>query len=203
MRNKLKIINRSLFILFFITCSIHADIIKVTPSEMKVINAKFGVNGSKRVEYVNRYLKKNITTKVKNNPIKLINRINNFYNKLTYLEDKNHWRKDEYWASLVEFIASGAGDSEDFAMAKLYTLIQYGIDPRKFSLMEDIRKSKYVKIQDPQHIVLVYRHTKNSKLLILDCINKSLKAVQNPSYLQPIKHSTEFVQQRLNTMLEI
>ena len=48
--------------------------------------------------------------------------VNNFFNELEFVDDIDHWGKDDYWATPVEFLATEGGDCEDFVIAKYFSL---------------------------------------------------------------------------------
>lgn len=87
------------------------------------------------------------------------------------MEDIKLWKKSEYWASYKEFICIGAGDDEDFAIAKYFTLINMGIfkEKLKISVATTIDKNKSRK-----HIVLLYYHRENSDPVVLDNLRQKL-----------------------------
>lgn len=192
-----------LLILLFIfvnTSVLNANILEINTEKIEYIKKRFGKTAVKRALYLDNYFKKN---KHLYNPksLKAVEKINKFYNRLVYLKDAHHWREDNYWASLLEFISTGAGDSEDFAMAKLYSLIHLGFDAKKFTLVKI--KKEYIrskKVGD-EHIVLLYKHSKNSKYIILDSINKKLKIAKNMNKFEKVDKSAFFIKSKLNSMV--
>lgn len=95
--------------------------------------------------------------------------VNRFFNRLKYVEDKKTWGKNDYWAKPKEFLYKGKGDCEDYALAKLYALMQLGIPKNKFKLIY----SK-VKATKKSHLVLAYYHNDKKEPLILDNFNKKI-----------------------------
>ena len=88
--------------------------------------------------------------------------VNQFFNsKITYARDIDIWGTVDYWATPAEVLCKKAGDCEDFAIAKFFTLKELGVEEEKLSLM-------YVKALEygVAHIVLAYRATPDP--LILD-----------------------------------
>lgn len=181
--------------------SLNANILEVNKKKVKYIKNRFGKVAVKRVLYVNNYFKKNKSLRSPNN-IKVVEVVNKFYNRLVYLKDTQHWRKDDYWSSLIEFIATGAGDSEDFAMAKLYTLTKLGFNRKKFFLAK-IKKEFHYSKDKSEHVVLLYKHKKNSKFIILDSVNKKLKIVKDIRRYAPVSKPKEFIDERLLTMVAV
>lgn len=95
--------------------------------------------------------------------------VNNFFNQISYKNDSETWGKNDYWAKPKEFLAKGAGDCEDYALAKLYALMQLGIPQNKFKLIY----SKIKKNEKP-HMVLAYYYNPEKEPLILDNFNKKI-----------------------------
>lgn len=53
--------------------------------------------------------------------------INRFFNALPYMSDLRNWGQRDYWATRNEFIGKNAGDCEDYAIAKYFTLKELGV----------------------------------------------------------------------------
>lgn len=96
--------------------------------------------------------------------------VNDYFNKLEYKSDLNNWKKSDYWATPLEFLSAGAGDCEDYAIAKFFTLKKLGIKEEKLKLI-------YTKLakNNQAHIVLSYSHKPNFVPIILDNVNKKLQ----------------------------
>lgn len=56
-----------------------------------------------------------------------LNQVNRFFNLVRFMDDIRVWGKEDYWATPVEFLGRNAGDCEDFAIAKYFTLRALGI----------------------------------------------------------------------------
>ncbi|NOH79903.1 sulfate adenylyltransferase [Vibrio sp. RE86] len=110
-----------------------------------------------------------------------INLVNDFFNEMTFIDDAKLWGKDDYWASLAEFIGAGGGDCEDFTLAKFYTLVFLGVDPNQLQMT-------YVNAIEYQeaHMVLTYQETPNNEPLILDNIEKRVLPASQRTDLEPI-----------------
>lgn len=107
--------------------------------------------------------------------------VNNFFNKLEYISDIAHWGKEDYWATPVEFINSHAGDCEDYAIAKYFTLQAMGISGEKLHLT-------YVKSLKNRafHMILTYYRNPEAEPLILDNIDGRVKPASERRDLIPI-----------------
>lgn len=65
-----------------------------------------------------------------------LQRVNEFFNSRTqYGEDLEVWAQTDYWASPLETLERGAGDCEDFALAKYFTLRLIGIPEQNLRLV--------------------------------------------------------------------
>ncbi|MFT6986166.1 MAG: putative transglutaminase-like cysteine proteinase [Psychromonas sp.] len=104
--------------------------------------------------------------------IEKVQSVNRFFNRFQYLKDINEWNKNNYWATPKEFVIHGGGDCEDFAIAKMFHLIDIGVDSNKLMLA-------YGKTipANRDHIVLLYYKLPSSMPLVLD---------NNESYLEPL-----------------
>lgn len=112
-----------------------------------------------------------------------LEKVNQFFNLLQYQIDPNHWGVKDYWATPLELLVSGAGDCEDFSIAKYFTLLELGVDDEKLLIT-------YVKYNgdgyDQAHMVLTYYETPSSIPLILDNINGEILAGDKRNDLKPI-----------------
>ena len=108
--------------------------------------------------------------------------VNNYFNKLSFRSDAENWKIKDYWATPLEFLKVGYGDCEDYAIAKLYTLRQLGIDKNKLKLTY-VRLTK----NNQAHIVLSYYHENNYIPIILDNINKKLQLITKRKDLKEIR----------------
>lgn len=135
-------------------------------------------------EYAKRRLKswQKLITDNQNEPEDAkLTKVNNFFNLLQYRSDIAHWGVKDYWATPLEFIVSGAGDCEDYSIAKYFTLLKLGIDDKKLLIT-------YVKALDynQAHMVLTYYATPDSVPLVLDNLDKSIKSADKRKDLAPI-----------------
>jgi predicted transglutaminase-like cysteine proteinase len=107
--------------------------------------------------------------------------INRFFNRLDFVDDLVHWQQKDYWATPIEFISTGAGDCEDYTIAKYFSLIELGVPEQQLRLM-------YVtalELRQP-HMVLAYYETPTSIPLVLDNINRRILPANKRRDLSPI-----------------
>lgn len=114
--------------------------------------------------------------------------INNFWNhRVMGGEDIHIWNKTDYWATPLESLAKGAGDCEDFVIAKYFSLIHAGVEPDKLRFiyvrarMGGLRSSQSI-----AHMVLGYYATPDSEPLVLDNLSGSIQPASRRSDLTPV-----------------
>lgn len=177
---------RILFISFFIssliiTFTIGSNTYNFSQKKLKSVENKYGEKAKKRVELWDKVIQnakdKDVLNKLKD--------VNDFFNKLKYKTDPRHWKKKDYWASPFEFLGTGAGDCEDYAIAKYYTLRKLGIPEKKLRITYVKLLRARTKYQQA-HMVLTYYHKPNSTPIVLDNINKKLKLATKRKDLRPV-----------------
>lgn len=97
--------------------------------------------------------------------------VNQFFNReVRYAEDHKLWGQFDYWASPVEMLEAGAGDCEDFALAKYFTLRLLGVP-------EDSLRLMYTKVTSTQqaHMVLGYWPGHGEVPLVLDNLSPEIR----------------------------
>ena len=99
----------------------------------------------------------------KDTSLKQLKKINSYLNRLSYKSDRENNNKKNHWATPKEFLISGYGDCEDYAIIKYYTLIKLGFDPRKLFITV-----VYHPATKSPHMVLSYFHREDKIPLILD-----------------------------------
>ena len=115
-------------------------------------------------------------------------RINDSSNRsITWHEDQKVWGVADYWATPFETIAKKAGDCEDFAIIKYFSLINLGIPVNQLRLV-------YVKAKNGNgtasgelaHMVLAYYPSPDSEPLILDNMLSDIRPAGRRPDLVPV-----------------
>lgn len=106
---------------------------------------------------------------------------NDFFNKLAFVNDIDHWGKEDYWATPVQMLASNGGDCEDFSIAKYFTLREMGIPAERMRLT-------YVKALElnQAHMVLTYFATPGADPLVLDNLDTAIRLASDRKDLLPV-----------------
>jgi predicted transglutaminase-like cysteine proteinase len=108
--------------------------------------------------------------------------VNTFFNSnVLFINDINLWQQEDYWATPVEMLAIGAGDCEDYSIAKYFTLKEIGIPEEKLRIT-------YVKATEigQAHMVLTYFETKRSIPLVLDNLKIDIQPATERTDLVPV-----------------
>ncbi|HIF9233123.1 TPA: transglutaminase-like cysteine peptidase [Photobacterium damselae] len=107
--------------------------------------------------------------------------VNNFFNQFIFVDDIKLWGKKDYWATPLEFVGVGAGDCEDFSIAKYMALRSLGIPDSKLRLV-------YVKslTLNQFHMVVAYYPTPTAVPEILDNLDGEIKPANKRKDLLPI-----------------
>ncbi len=110
-----------------------------------------------------------------------LDEINLFFNQFGFDSDQNLWGESNHWATPMEFIGLGAGDCEDFALAKFLSLQALGVATEQLRLV-------YVKALELNqfHMVLAYYPSPDSVPLVLDNLDGQIRPAQERTDLAPI-----------------
>ena len=148
-------------------------------SQQEIQNAvqKYGLFAGRRLQAWQQLVDDNINqpeaTQLKN--------VNDFFNEVRFIDDIDHWKQKDYWATPVEMLSTDAGDCEDYTIAKYFTLKALGVSEKKLYLT-------YVKAirLNQAHMVLTYFKTPKSIPLVLDNINKKILKATKRNDLVPV-----------------
>ncbi|WP_305906527.1 transglutaminase-like cysteine peptidase [Methylomarinum sp. Ch1-1] len=108
--------------------------------------------------------------------------VNDFFNRqVEFVDDIYLWDQEDYWATPLEFLVRGAGDCEDYSIAKYFTLKELGVPESKMRIT-------YVKAIElnQAHMVLTYFATPRSTPLVLDNLNPAIKPATQRRDLLPV-----------------
>lgn len=116
--------------------------------------------------------------------------VNDFFNRrLAFREDTVTWGVPDYWATPLESLEKRAGDCEDYAIAKYFTLAAAGVPTARLRMV-------YVRArqqgQSLAHMVLAYYAQPGTEPLILDNLRPEvLPASQRPDLTPVFSFNTE------------
>lgn len=113
--------------------------------------------------------------------------VNQFFNRrILSGNDIDLWGQNDYWASPLETLAKGAGDCEDYAIGKYFSLVAAGVPGPRLRLV-------YVRAQIggpggivQAHMVLAYYAVPDAEPLILDNLITEVRPASRRPDLTPI-----------------
>lgn len=156
------------------------EVVVITDAQIAKLAESFGPVARERLTSW-RTLMNNPKNRALNDRQKL-ELVNDFMNRTTFKSDREHWGKEDYWATPVEFLSTNGGDCEDFSIAKYFTLRAIGVADDKLQ----ITYVKEIKVYNEAHMVLAYFATADAEPLILDNINKAIQPASTRTDLIPV-----------------
>jgi len=173
---KINRISLSLLIVFFVF-SVSAQL-NISSILLAKIQQKFGGEAVTRIEQWQNLMRtgKNLPEKEK------LRQVNQFFNqRIEFVDDIYLWGVKDYWATPIEFLARGAGDCEDYSIAKYFTLKELGVSEKKIR----ITYVKALKLRQA-HMVLTYFETPRSIPVVLDNLIPTIKPATQRKDLLPV-----------------
>lgn len=164
-----------IFIFIFISYSIEF----IDNKLIKAVEEKYGIFAKNRFESLQKLI---LELQDKEEKV-ILEKVNDFFNKVDYSTDEDTYDLKDYWATPFEFLARDEGDCEDYAIAKYLLLKHLGINSNKMYLT-------YVNLihYDASHMVLSYFETQNSVPLILDNFEEELLPATQRTDLKPVHY---------------
>ena len=114
--------------------------------------------------------------------------VNRFFNqRIRFLDDAVVWGQNDYWATPLETLSKGAGDCEDFAIAKYFTLLALKVPPSRLRLtyvraaMNRGGETVFI-----PHMVLAYYPQPGKEPLVLDNLVESIQPASARPDLRPV-----------------
>lgn len=149
----------------------------LTEKTLSATEKKYGSTARKRLESWRELMESN-QKKTEKEKLELVNQ---FFNRLEFVSDLDHWGVEDYWATPVEMLATNGGDCEDFSIAKYFTLVEMGVPVSHL-------KIAYVKALNlnQAHMVLTYYPTVGSIPLVLDNLIPEIKSASDRKDLAPV-----------------
>lgn len=122
-----------------------------------------------------------LTERLRNVPLnQRIEETNAFFNRLAYKSDARLWGKEDYWATPAEFLKRGAGDCEDYAIAKYITLRNAGVPESQLRLAYVRYKPSF-----QAHMVLIVEDSHGNQL-VMDNLTNALQSPERRGDLEPV-----------------
>lgn len=114
--------------------------------------------------------------------------VNEFFNRrITFGDDSVIWGQLDYWATPLETLGKGAGDCEDFVIAKYYTLQLVGVPAEKLRLVYVHARTGASSATPTQaHMVLAYYGAPDDEPLVLDNLVGEVRLASRRPDLFPV-----------------
>jgi predicted transglutaminase-like cysteine proteinase len=111
--------------------------------------------------------------------------VNDFFNRrILYKLDSELWGQNDYWATPLETMGKGAGDCEDYSIAKYMTLLMLGVPNESLRLI--YVRARTVGALTEAHMVLGYYADPLGEPVILDNLIGSVRPASRRSDLSPV-----------------
>nr|WP_225579164.1 transglutaminase-like cysteine peptidase [Pseudomonas sp. PDM14] len=108
--------------------------------------------------------------------------VNRFFNRqLRFSADQQNWQQEDYWATPIEALLKGAGDCEDYSVAKYFTLRRLGIPSEKLRITY-VKALRY----NQAHMVLTYYAEPGAPPLVLDNLIGEIRPAAERKDLLPV-----------------
>ncbi len=117
-----------------------------------------------------------------------VRRVNDFFNRRTrFSDDTVIWNQGDYWATPLETLGRGAGDCEDYAIGKYFSLLLLGVPDEQMRLIYvQARMGGRGSTFTQAHMVLAYYPAPNAEPLILDNLVGDLQLASRRTDLLPV-----------------
>lgn len=113
--------------------------------------------------------------------------VNQFFNRrIAFRDDSEVWGQVDYWASPLEALDKGAGDCEDYAIAKYFSLLALGVPTARLRLVYVRAQLGGVGGPTQAHMVLAYYAQPAAEPLILDNLISELRPASRRPDLEPV-----------------
>lgn len=169
-----------LLVAAFAVAALASELIVITDAQIAKLAQQFGPVAKTRLTAWRDLLTSAKYKKLPEN--EKLRLVNDFMNQTPFLSDREHWGKEDYWATPIEFLSTNGGDCEDYSIAKYFTLRALGVPDDKLR----ITYVKELVVYNEAHMVLAYFPTPDSEPLVLDNINKSIQPASNRNDLLPV-----------------
>ena len=116
-----------------------------------------------------------------------LKRTNDFFNRqMQFGDDMTIWGQEDYWATPLESLGKGAGDCEDFVIAKYFTLKEMGVESNKLRLIYVRAKIGSSDTALQAHMVLAYYAKPEAEPLVLDNLIGEIRPASRRPDLVPV-----------------
>ena len=149
----------------------------IDPKVLQKVQGKYGQEARMRLVSWEDLLRDNSATDREK-----LEKVNSFFNKnIVFVSDMDNYGVEDYWATPVEALSRGAGDCEDYAIAKYFSLKIMGVAEEKLRIAY-VKSLQY----NMFHMVMLYYSNPGADPLVLDNLVNSIKPASERRDLLPI-----------------
>lgn len=168
----------ALVLLTLVAATVVADL-TITSELLVKVEQRYGATARQRLGALHNQLQQLGDS----SPLVQLKAVNAHFNSYSFRSDQEQWGRVDYWATPFELMAAGAGDCEDFAIAKYFALRSLGIGDEQLRLM-------YVRARtaslNQAHMVLAYYPLADAEPLVLDNLVPEILPASARRDLQPV-----------------
>jgi len=156
------------------------------PAMAETVAQRWGPAGTNRLKSWQSMLQEGL--RPDNSELERLTLVNTFFNKnIRFGTDPEVWEQEDYWATPLETLGRGAGDCEDFVIAKYFSLLALGVPETKlrFVYVRALLQQGQVLRVEP-HMVLAYYKSPGAEPLVLDNLASIIASASQRSDLTPV-----------------
>jgi predicted transglutaminase-like cysteine proteinase len=154
-----------------------AQLGRLSDEAIQSFNATYGRKATKRLNEWQEIMQNNLASAEETKR----KAANDFFNRIPWLTDDEHWGQADYWATPLEMIGTHGGDCEDYSISKYFTLLELKV-PKERLLITYVRAPALKQT----HMVLAYYPTPSADPLILDNDNQTIMRGSERTDLIPV-----------------
>ena len=160
----------------------HASVLAWDGERILLAARRYGPQATEAVQLLQGVVQQALTTK---DDWRRLSLINTFFNqRIQYRDDIDVWGQVDYWASPLEALQKGAGDCEDYAIGKYFTLVAMGVPHRQLRMVY-VRADRGGGLVQP-HMVLAFYPTPTADPWVLDSLIPDVRRASQRPDLQPV-----------------
>ena len=156
------------------------------PAMAETVAQRWGPAGTNRLKSWQSMLQEGL--RPDSSELERLTLVNTFFNKnIRFGTDLEVWEQEDYWATPLETLGRGAGDCEDFVVAKYFSLVALGVpEPKlRFVYVRALLLQGHAVRVEP-HMVLAYYTSPGAEPLVLDNLASIIASASQRSDLTPV-----------------
>ena len=156
------------------------------PAMAETVAQRWGPAGTNRLKSWQSMLQEGL--RPDNSELERLTLVNTFFNKnIRFGTDPEVWEQEDYWATPLETLGRGAGDCEDFVIAKYFSLLSLGVPETKLRFVYVralLQQGQTLRVEP--HMVLAYYKSPGADPLVLDNLASIIAIASQRSDLTPV-----------------